>query len=79
MADVIETDYTTDPPTITERDFTPEELAQREADAAEYARVEAERVKAEKDRAALRASAVAKLDALGLTVDELEAIVGSVK
>lgn len=32
MADVIETDYSTDPPTVTERDFTPEEVAQRAAD-----------------------------------------------
>ena len=79
MADVIETDYTTDPPTITERDFTPEELAQREADLLAFQQAEAERVKAEETRAALRASAEAKLDALGLTVDELEAIVGSVK
>lgn len=75
MADVIETDYTTDPPTVTERDFTPEELAQREADAAEYARVEAERVKAEEDQAALRASAEAKLRKLGLSVDEIATIV----
>jgi hypothetical protein len=35
MADVTETNYTTDPPTITERDFTTEELAQIEADQAE--------------------------------------------
>ena len=32
MADITETDYTTDPPTVTERDFTPEEVAQRAAD-----------------------------------------------
>ena len=33
MSDVIETDLTTDPPTVTERDFTPQEAAQREEDA----------------------------------------------
>ena len=75
MPDVIETDYTTDPPTITERDFTPEELAQREADRIAFEQAEAERVKAEETRAALRASAEAKLKKLGLTVDEIATIV----
>lgn len=75
MADVIETDYTTDPPTITERDFTPEELAQREADRIAFEQAEVERVKAEETRAALRASAEAKLKKLGLTLDEIATIV----
>ena len=75
MADVIETDYTTDPPTITERDFTPEELAQREADRVAYEQAEAKRVQAEETRAALRASAEAKLKKLGLTLDEIATIV----
>ena len=75
MSDVIETDYTTNPPTITERDFTPEELAQREADRIAFEQAEAERVKAEETRAALRASAEAKLKKLGLTVDEIATIV----
>ncbi|HSG62768.1 MAG TPA: hypothetical protein VLA24_15185 [Pseudomonadales bacterium] len=75
MADVIETDYTTDPPTITERGFTPEELAQREADRIAFEQAEAERVKAEETRAALRASAEAKLKKLGLTLDEIATIV----
>ena len=75
MADVIETDYTTDPPTITERDFTPEELAQREADRIAFEQAEADRVKAEETRAALRASAEAKLKKLGLTLDEIATIV----
>ena len=75
MADIIETDYTTDPPRITERDFTPEELAQREADRIAFEQDEAERVKAEETRAALRASAEAKLKKLGLTLDEIATIV----
>lgn len=50
MADVIETDLTTDPPTVTERAFTPEELAQREKDAADYAAAEWDRLRAERDR-----------------------------
>ena len=74
MADIVETDYTTDPPTITERDFTPQELAQREADRIAFEQAEAERVKAEETRAALRASAEAKLKKLGLTVDEILAV-----
>ena len=35
MSDVTETDLTTDPPTITERSFTTDELAQRKTDAAD--------------------------------------------
>jgi len=35
MSDVTETDYTTDPPTITGRSFTVDEVAQRKADAAD--------------------------------------------
>ena len=75
MADIVETDYTTDPPTITERDFTPEELAQREADRIAAEQAEADRVQAEETRAALRASAEAKLKKLGLTLDEIATIV----
>ena len=74
MADVIETDYTTDPPTVTERDFTPEELAQREADRVAFEQAEADRVQAEETRAALRASAEAKLKKLGLTLDEIATV-----
>jgi len=33
MSDVTETDYTTDPPTITERDFTDSEIEQKALDA----------------------------------------------
>jgi len=32
MSDVTETDYTTDPPTITERSFTADEIEQKAAD-----------------------------------------------
>lgn len=32
MLDVIKTDYTTDTPTVTERDFTPDDLGQAVAD-----------------------------------------------
>ena len=74
MADVTIVDYTTDPPTITERDFTPAELEQREAD---IAAVEAELVAEEEAlaaREAAKASALEKLQALGLTVEEVSAI-----
>ena len=60
-----------------ERDFTPEELAQREVDAAAAALAEAERVAAADAAAAAKASAVAKLAALGLDEAEVAAIVGA--
>ena len=63
MADLTETDYPTIPPTITERAFTPEELAQREADAAAVVAAEAEAV----ERAAARR---ALLERLGISEDE---------
>lgn len=75
MADVLIVDVATGE--RIERDFTPEELAQREADAA----AEAERVAAEQAAvdaaAAARASALEKLAALGLTAEEAAAIVGA--
>jgi len=57
-----------------ERLATAEEVAQREADiaAAEAQRVAEEQAKAEREAA--RASAQAKLAALGLTADEIAAI-----
>lgn len=57
-----------------ERLATPEEVAQREADiaAAEAQRVAEEEAAAAREAA--RASAVAKLAALGLTPEEVEAI-----
>ena len=59
---------------VTERDFTPEELAQRKADRIASEQAEADRVQAEETRVALRASAEAKLAALGLTVDEITVV-----
>lgn len=67
MSDVIETDYTTDPPTVTERDFTPEEAAQREADAKEQAAAEKANAKAEADAATARAAALEHAKSLGFT------------
>jgi hypothetical protein len=63
--------------TVTERPLTPEEIAQREADAAAAAIAEAERVAAEEAKAAARASALAKLEALGLTEEEAAALLGA--
>jgi hypothetical protein len=62
--------------TVTERPLTPEEIAQREADAAAAAIAEAERVAAEEAKAAHRASAIAKLAALGLTEAEAASLFG---
>lgn len=62
---------------VEERPLTPEEIAQREADAAAAAAAEAERVAAEEAKAAAKASAIAKLAALGLTADEAAALVGA--
>lgn len=70
MADVTETDYTTDPPTIIERDFTPAEAAQREADAKANAAAEKAKAKAEADAAAARTAAIAHAKSLGFT-DEM--------
>lgn len=67
MADVTEIDYTTDPPTVTERNFTPEELAQLEADrvAAQLA-AEAKAAKEAADKAA-RDAGIAHAKSLGFT------------
>lgn len=61
---------------VVERDFTPEELAQREADAAAHAAVEAEREASVQAKAAKRQSAVGKLKSLGLDDDEIDALIG---
>lgn len=58
----------------TEVALTAEEIAQREADAAAYAAVEAERLATETARLAAKASAEAKLAALGLTAEEISAL-----
>ncbi len=67
MADVIETDYTTEPPTVTERDFTPEEAAQIEADAKAYAAAEKAKAKTDAEAAKNRADAIAHAKTLGFT------------
>ena len=73
MADVIETDYTTNPPTVTSRDYTPEELAQLEADrAAAEAAAQAQADKEAADKAA-RDAAIAHAKSLGFT-DEMIAV-----
>lgn len=74
MADVVIIDALTGE--VTERDFTPEELAQREADAAAAAAAEAEREAVVQAKAAKRQSARNKLRALGLDDDEVEALIG---
>ena len=53
---------------------TPEEMAQREADLAQFEADRIAREEAEAAAAAKKASAVAKLSALGLDADEIAAI-----
>jgi len=77
MSDVTETDLTTDPPTITERSFTTDEVEQRKTDAAD-AKASKKALDAEQaTKDAARVSAVAKLTALGLNEAEVLSIVGS--
>lgn len=56
--------------------LTAEEIAQIEADAAKFAEEQAAREAAEAAKAEAKASAEAKLAALGLTSDEVKAILG---
>ena len=58
----------------TEVPLTTEELAQRETDRLAYEAQEAERLAAEAEKETAKASANAKLAALGLTADEIAAI-----
>ena len=67
MTDVIETDYTTDPPTVTERDFTAAEAAQIEADVKANAATEKANAKAKADAATAREAAIAHAKSLGFT------------
>ena len=60
----------------TEVELTAEEVAQREVDAAAYAIEQAEREAAEAAKADAKASAQAKLAALGLTEEEVASILG---
>ena len=73
MADVIETDYTTNPPTITERAFSAEETAQRKADAEAAAKAAAEAAAKAAVGAAAREAAIAHAKSLGFT-DEMIAV-----
>lgn len=57
--------------------LTAEEIAQIEADAAEFAAEKAAREAEEAAKAAAKASALAKLAALGLTEEEAAAIAGA--
>jgi hypothetical protein len=57
------------------RPLTAEEIAQRETDAAIFAARQAEQDAAEAAKAAAKASAEAKLSALGLTAEEVAALV----
>jgi hypothetical protein len=59
-----------------ERDYTAEELAQREKDQAEWTAWEKAAADEAAAREAAKASALAKLEALGLTADEAQAIAG---
>ena len=60
----------------TEVELTEEELAQREEDRLAFEAAEEARLTAEADKAALEASAVAKLQELGLTAEEIAALKG---
>lgn len=62
--------------TIEERDATPEEVAKREEDVANGIAFSQAREQAIADTEAKRASAIAKLQALGLTEEEAKAVVG---
>ena len=54
--------------------LTAEELEQREADRLAYEAQEAERLELEEAKAQAQASAIYKLEALGLTADEIAAL-----
>jgi len=58
------------------RDATPEEVTQREADLVAFEADEQARQQAIADAEATRASALAKLEALGLSEEEARAIAG---
>jgi len=60
----------------TEVQLTPEEIEQAKADALVSAQLEKERLAIMEAKEAARASALAKLEALGLTEEEAKAIAG---
>lgn len=72
MADVVEIDASTG--TAIERDFTPAELAQRDLDSAAAQGAADARAAELAEKDAIRASALAKLAALGLSEAEAIAI-----
>jgi hypothetical protein len=74
MADVLEVDALTG--VTIERDFTPDELAQRELDRIAFEEAESARVAEEESRVSAKESALIKLTSLGLTEEEAKAIVG---
>ena len=76
MADVVE--IWADTGAVIERDFTAEEAAQRAADLAAAETAAAEAAAAEAARLAAVESGLAKLRALGLTDDEIGALMGAV-
>ena len=59
---------------VTERPLTAEEIAQREADTAAYVEQKAAEEAAKATEEAAKASAQAKLKALGLTAEEVTAL-----
>lgn len=67
MADVIETDYTTDPPTVTERDFTPAEAEQVIKDAQDGQEAAAAAAAKAAADAQARDAAIAHAKSLGFT------------
>ncbi len=78
MADVIEVTVLEDGTSeVVERDFTAEELAQREADQAAAVAAQQAADEAELARQQAKQSAADKLAALGLTVDEIAALAGA--
>lgn len=58
-----------------EVELTSEEIAQREADAAAWAAEQAQREAQEAAKIAAKESAIAKLSVLGLTLEEVQALV----
>lgn len=56
--------------------LTEEELEQREADRIAWEAAEAERLAAEEAKATAQASAISKLEELGLTAEEIAALKG---
>lgn len=76
MADVVEIDGDTGE--VTERDFTPEELAQRELDVQEYEAAAEAAIAEQEAKDAARVSALSKLAALGLTEEEIASFTSTI-